>query len=324
MLKPRSILAAAILGVAVHAVAPVTTAAAEGTIPVIVKNTSTYYWRVLLAGARKAGEELGIEIAELGPQTDSDVNGQISVLENAVATNPLAVVIAASQYEALGKPIDEAATKTTVVGVDSGANSKAYASFITTNNVEGGRAAGEALAEAIAKAHGEAKGDVMLITSVPGAESLDQRAEGFKAVLAEKYLDIRIVADKVADGQIVTGLNIANDVILANPKLRGIFASSEKMALGVSQAVAENNLQDQIKVVAFDSNEQLVKHLADGIVAALIIQDPMRMGYEGVKIAYAASKGEDVPEMVDTGVNVITKENMETERSQELLDPKID
>ncbi|PSM17625.1 substrate-binding domain-containing protein [Nitratireductor sp. StC3] len=323
MLKTRSLIAAAIIGLAAHAATP-TTAAAEGTIPVIVKNTSTYYWRVLLAGARKAGNELGIEIAELGPQTDSDINGQISVLENAVANNPLAVVIAASQYEALGKPIDEAATKTIVVGVDSGANSDAYASFVTTNNVEGGRAAGEALAAAIAKAHGDAEGDVMLITSVPGAESLDQRAEGFKAVLADKYPDIRIVADKVADGQIVTGLNIANDVILANPKLRGIFASSEKMAVAVSQAVAENNLQDQIKIVAFDSNEQLVQHLADGIVAALIIQDPMRMGYDGVKIAYAASKGEKVPEMVDTGVNVITQENMDSERSQELLNPKID
>ncbi|WP_127599281.1 substrate-binding domain-containing protein [Nitratireductor alexandrii] len=323
MLKTRSLIAAAIIGLAAHAATP-TTAAAEGTIPVIVKNTSTYYWRVLLAGARKAGDELGIEIAELGPQTDSDINGQISVLENAVANNPLAVVIAASQYEALGKPIDEAATKTIVVGVDSGANSDAYASFVTTNNVEGGRAAGEALAAAIAKAHGDAEGDVMLITSVPGAESLDQRAEGFKAVLADKYPDIRIVADKVADGQIVTGLNIANDVILANPKLRGIFASSEKMAVAVSQAVAENNLQDQIKIVAFDSNEQLVQHLADGIVAALIIQDPMRMGYDGVKIAYAASKGEKVPEMVDTGVNVITQENMDSERSQELLNPKID
>ncbi|MEO9613604.1 MAG: substrate-binding domain-containing protein [Nitratireductor sp.] len=323
MLKTRSLIAAAIIGLAAHAATP-TTAAAEGTIPVIVKNTSTYYWRVLLAGARKAGDELGIEIAELGPQTDSDINGQISVLENAVANNPLAVVIAASQYEALGKPIDEAATKTIVVGVDSGANSDAYASFVTTNNVEGGRAAGEALAAAIAKAHGDAEGDVMLITSVPGAESLDQRAEGFKAVLADKYPNIRIVADKVADGQIVTGLNIANDVILANPKLRGIFASSEKMAVAVSQAVAENNLQDQIKIVAFDSNEQLVQHLADGIVAALIIQDPMRMGYDGVKIAYAASKGEKVPEMVDTGVNVITQENMGSERSQELLNPKID
>ena len=305
------------------AAAPVPASAQDETIPVIVKNTSSFYWQILLAGARKAGAELGIAVPELGPQVDTDIAGQISILENAVANNPLAVVIAASQYEALGKPIDEAATKTKVVGVDSGANSKSYVSFVTTNNVEGGRAAGEALAKAIAAKYGKAEGEVFLITSVPGAGSLDARAEGFKAVLAEKYPDITIVTDKVADGQITTGLNITNDVMLAYPDLRGAFASSEEMALGVSQAVTESNAQDKGMVVAFDSNEQLVKRLADGEIAALIVQDPFRMGYESVKIAYAAAKGENVPADVDTGVNVITKENMNTDRSKELLNPKI-
>lgn len=321
-MRKSPILAVLIAGIALQFTAPVV--AAEKTIPIIVKNTSTYYWRILLAGARNAGEELGINVVELGPQTDSDIAGQISILENAVANNPLAVVIAASQFDALGKPIDEAATKTKVVGVDSGANSKSYTSFVTTDNVMGGRAAGEALAAAITKTYGAAEGDVMLITSVPGAGSLDARAAGFKAVLAEKYPDINIVADKVADGQITTGLNIMNDLILANPKLRGAFASSEKMAIGVSQAVSENDMQDKIMIVAFDSNEQLVKHLEDGIIAALIVQDPLRMGYEAIKIAYAASQGEAVPESVDTGVNTITRENMHEERSMSLLNPKID
>jgi len=321
-MRKASILAVIAAGVALQFSVP--TFAAENTIPIIVKNTSTYYWRILLAGARNAGKELGIEVVELGPQQDSDIAGQISILENAVAGNPLAVVIAASQFDALGKPIDEAATKTKVIGVDSGADSQAYASFVTTDNVMGGRAAGEALAAAITQTYGEPVGDVMLITSVPGAGSLDQRAAGFKAVLAEKYPKINVVADKVADGQITTGLNIMNDIILANPNLRGAFASSEEMAIGVSQAVSENKKQDQIKIVAFDSNEQLVKSLAEGVIAALIVQDPLRMGYESIKIAYAASQGEDVPANVDTGVNTITKENMNEERSKNLLSPKID
>lgn len=316
--------AAAIAASLVLSLAAPAAVAADATIPVIVKNTSTYYWRVLLAGARKAGVELGVKVPELGPQNDTDINGQISILESAAANNPLAIVIAASQYEALGKPIDEAASRTKVIGVDSGANSKSYASFVTTDNVAGGRAAGEALAQAIEKVYGKAEGEVMLITSVPGAGSLDQRAQGFKEVLAEKYPGLTIVADKVADGQITTGLNMMNDVILAKPNLRGAFASSEEMALGVSQAVAENKLEEKIKVVAFDSNDQLVKRLADGVVAALIVQDPFRMGYESVKIAHAASKGEQVPANVDTGVNIITKDNMNEPRAQELLTPKID
>ncbi len=322
-MRKFSVVAVLAASLTLSMVAP-STSWAEDTIPVIVKNTSTYYWRVLLAGARKAGKELNIKVPELGPQNDTDITGQISILESAATNNPLAIVIAASQFEALGKPIDEAAGKTKVIGVDSGANSKSYASFVTTDNVAGGRAAGEALAQAIEKTYGKAEGEVMLITSVPGAGSLDQRAQGFKEVLAEKYPGITIVADKVADGQITTGLNMMNDVILAKPNLRGAFASSEEMALGVSQAVAENKMEDKIKVVAFDSNDQLVKRLADGVVTALIVQDPFRMGYESVKIAHAASKGEQVPANVDTGVNVITKENMNEPRSQELLTPKID
>lgn len=298
--------------------------AQEGTIPVIVKNTSSSYWRTLLAGARKAGKELNISVPELGPQQDTDIAGQISILENAVTGKPLAVVIAASQADALGKPIDEAAKTTKIIGVDSGANTKAYTAFVATNNVTGGRAAGEALAQAIKVKYGKAEGEVLLLTSVPGSGSLDQRAAGFKAVLAEKYPDIKIVADKVADGQIVTGLNITNDVLLAFPKLRGAFASSEEMAIGLSQSVLENGAQDNVKVVVFDSNEQLVQSLSKGSIAALVVQDPFGMGYQAVKTAYAAAKGEKVSADVDTGVNVITKENLDTEKSKALLNPKID
>ena len=77
------------------------------------------------------------------------------------------------------------------------------------------------------------------------------------------------------------------------------------------------------KLVGFDSDDKLVKLLKDGTIAALIVQDPYGMGYEGVKTALAASKGEKVPASVDTGVNTITKENMDSARSQELLNPKI-
>jgi ribose transport system substrate-binding protein len=322
-MKRRTILAATLLAFAMTQ-APAPASAAEGTIAVIVKNTSSFYWRILLAGARKAGQELGIEVAELGPQVDTDIAGQISILENAVSSAPLAVVIAASQFAALGGPITEAAQSVKVIGVDSGADTQAYTSFLTTDNVEGGRVAAEALVEAIVAKYGAAEGEVALITSVPGAGSLDARAQGFKEVLAAKYPNITLVADKVADGQPTTALNIMTDLMTAYPNLRGIFASSEEMAIGVSQAVGENNAQDTIKVVAFDSNDQLVKQLRDGVVAALIIQDPFRMGYDGVKIAYAASQGEEVPAFIDTGVNKITAANMDEPANQALLSPKVD
>ena len=120
-----------------------------------------------------------------------------------------------------------------------------------------------------------------------------------------------------------TGLNIMTDLITANPNLRGVFASNLIMAQGAGQAIAENKVADTIKLVGFDSDDKLVKLLADGHLAALVVQDPFRMGYDGIKTALAASKGEKVPENVDTGVNLITKENMNSERSKELLTPNV-
>jgi ribose transport system substrate-binding protein len=137
---------------------------------------------------------------------------------------------------------------------------------------------------------------------------------------------LSIVAEKVADGQASTGRNIMMEIIAANPELRGVFASNLIMARGAGQAVAEsktNKTGDKINLVGFDSDEQLIKFLQDGTIAALVVQDPFRMGYDGVKTALAASKGERVLANVDTGANLVTKANMNSARSQELLNPKI-
>jgi ribose transport system substrate-binding protein len=296
---------------------------AKPTIPVIVKDTTSNYWQIVLAGARKAGKDLNVNVPELGAQSESDINGQISILENAVSEKPAAIVISPTQRAALGKPIDEAAKKVKIIGIDSAADSKAFTSFLTTDNVQGGRIAADGLAAAITAKYGKAEGDVALITAIPGVGSLDERAKGFKEEIASKYPGLKLVADKVADGQATTGLNIMTDLITANPNLHGVFASNLIMAQGAGQAVAENKVADKIKLVGFDSDDKLIKLLTDGTIAALVVQDPYRMGYDGVKTALAASKGEKVETFVDTGANLITKENMNSPRSQELLNPKI-
>jgi ribose transport system substrate-binding protein len=309
-----------------RAEAATATAQTKPTIPIIVKDTTSFYWQTVLAGARKAGQDLGVNVPELGAQSESDINGQISILENAVASNPAAVVIAPTQFAALGKPIDEAAKRTKIIGIDTAADSKALTSFLTTDNVQAGRIAADILAERIQKTYADAEGDVALITSLPGVASLDQRAKGFKEQLAAKYGALSIVAEKFADGRVSTGRKIMTEIIAANPELRGVFASNLIMAQGAAQAVAEsktNKTGDKINLVGFDSDDQLVKFLQDGTIAALVMQDPFRMGYDGVKTALAASKGEQVPANVDTGANVVTKANINSARSQELLNPKI-
>jgi len=221
-------------------------AAEKPTIPIIVKDTTSNFWQIVLAGARKAGLDLNANVPELGAQSESDINGQISILENAVSGNPAAIVIAPTQFAALGKPIDEAAKKVKIVGIDSAADSKAFVSFLQTDNVQGGRVAADGLAAAITAKYGKAEGDVALITSLPGVGSLDQRAKGFKEEIAAKYPGLKLVADKVADGMATTALNIMTDLITANPNLRGVFASNLIMAQGGGQAIAENKAADNI------------------------------------------------------------------------------
>jgi ribose transport system substrate-binding protein len=294
------------------------------TIPVIVKDMTSPYWRAVLAGARKAGQDLGVNVVALGTQSESDTNGQISILATAVASSPAAIVIAPSEFAALGKPIDEAAKKVKIIGIESAADTKAMTSLLATDNLNAGRVAADALAVAITKTYADTEGDVVMITSMPGVPSLDQRAKGFKEVVAAKYKALDITAEKVADGKPATVLAIMNDLIANTGDLRGVFVSDPVTAQAVSQAVVEKKTNDKINIVGVGSDEKLVKFLQDDVITGLVVEDPFRMGYEGVKTALAASKGEQVSANVDTGVTLITKANMGSARSEELLKPKVE
>ena len=182
-----------------------------------------------------------------------------------------------------------------IIGIDSSADSKAFTSFLTTDNdVRAGASPPTAWPQAITAKYGKAEGEVALITSLPGVGSLEARNKGYKEELAAKYPGLKLVADKVSDGKATTGLNIMTDLITANPNLRGVFADNLIQCQGASQAIAENKKGDTIKLVCFDADDKLIGYLKDGTIAALLLQDPYRMGYDGVKTALAASKGEKV------------------------------
>jgi ribose transport system substrate-binding protein len=293
------------------------------TIPVIVKDTTSIYWQTVLAGARKAGQDFDVNVTELGAQSESDVAGQISLLEKAVASNPTGIVIAPAQFAPLGKPIDEAAKKVKIIGIDSTADTKALTSFLTTDDVQVGHIAADALANAITRTYADTEGDVAIITASSVAASPDQSVTSFKEQVAKKYRALNVLPEKVADAQAAAGLSIMKDLTATDMNLRGVFVSNIIMAEGASQVVYNKSSGDRINYVVFGSNEKLVKSLHDGTIDALVVQDPFRMGYDGVRTALAASRGEKMPATIDTGANLITKANMSSARSQELLNPKI-
>lgn len=147
-----------------------------------------------------------------------------------------------------------------VIGLDSIVDWNSFKFFPKTDYVQGGRDAADVLAETIMAKYGKAEGDVALINSIPGVDSLDQLAIGFKKQITAKYPGLILVADKVGDGQAATASNIMTDLIRANPKMRGVFAPNLIAAYGVSQVIAEKNLVDKIKLISFDPDKtKLIK-----------------------------------------------------------------
>jgi ribose transport system substrate-binding protein len=288
-------------------------------ISVIVKDTTSVYWQTVLAGARKAGQDLGANVAELGAQTETDVPGQIDLFKKAAASHPAAIVIAPAQSAALGPPIEEAAKMVKIiVAIDSTANTKALTSSVTTDEVQAGRVAADTLAEAITKTYADTEGDVAIITASPGASVV-----GFREQVDKKYRALNVLPDQVAESQAANGASIIKDLVAGDRDLRGVFVSNVLLAEGASQ-VAYNKSGDSIQYVVLGTDDKLLKSVQEGTVAALIVRDPFRIGYEGVKTAFAAWKGEQVPATIDIGTSVITKANMNSARSQQLLNPKID
>jgi ribose transport system substrate-binding protein len=289
------------------------------TISVIVKDTTSVYWQAVMAGARKAGQDLGADVATLGAQTETDVPGQIDLLKKAADSHPAAIVIAPVQSGALGTPIEQAAKLVKIiVAIDSTANTKALTSSVTTDEVQAGRVAADTLAEAITKTYADTEGDVAIITA-----SSDAGVAGFREQVGKKYRALNILPDKVAESQAANGANIIKDLVADDRDLRGVFVSDALLAEGASQVIY-NKSGDSIQYVVLGADDKLLKSVQDGTVAALLVRDPFRIGYEGVKTALAAAKGEQVPPIIDIGTSVITKANMNSARSQQLLNPKID
>jgi ribose transport system substrate-binding protein len=194
---------------------------------------------------------------------------------------------------------------------------------LSTDNVQGGRLAADALAKAIAEKYQTASGEVAIVNYLSGAGSVTERSNGFKDQLFAKYPHLSVVDERDGNGTNATAEQNAASILQSRPNLRGLFATNVNAADAAGAALKAAGLADKIKLVGFDSDDKLISYLTDGTIAALIVQDPYRMGYEGVKTAYEASQGRGVLQYIDTGANVVTRDNMNGEREKQLLHPAV-
>ncbi len=289
---------------------------AKYTIAVIPKGTTHDFWLTVKAGAEDAARALNAEIYWKGPDKETEVVKQLNIIEDFITMEVDAMVMAACDESAMVDVVKRAKDAgIPVVTIDSGVKSEDPVSFVATDNVAGARAAGQELARLIG-----GTGEVGLIPFVKGAATSEMREQGFKDAIAG-FPNIKLVATLYSDSDAAKGMNVTQDMITANPNLAGIFAANEGGAIGAAQALRADGKAGEIKLVAFDASDEEIAALKEGVIQALVVQNPYKMGYEGVKAAVDHLEGRPVEKRIDTGVTVVTMDNFDEPEIQKVLYP---
>lgn len=285
-------------------------------IAVIPKSFSHQFWLTVKAGADQAGKELGVKIVWQGTAKETEIEQQINIVQDMINRGVSAIVLAASDANALIGIVETAINKgIPVITIDSGVNSDKPLSFVATDNVAGAKIAADTLAKLIGE-----QGEVGLIPFVAGAATSEMRERGFKEGIAH-YPNIKLVSTLYSDSNVAKAMDVTNDMLTSFPNIKGIFAANESSAVGCAQAIRSKGKVGQVKIVAFDAAEEEIQALKEGVIQALIVQNPFKMGYLGVKSAYDAIQGKPIEKRIDTGVTVVTSENLNDPEIQKLLNP---
>ena len=295
-------------------------AAAGKKVDVIIKASDSSFWQTMLAGARKAGGDYGVDVGLFGPTSETDVNQQVQLIENSISRGVDAIVLAPNSSDALNNAIKRARDGgTKVVVVDTAVTTDAEG-FIGTDNIKAGEQAGRTLC-GLAKQAGNESGTVLIASSVAGVQTIKERETGFKRGLAASCPQLKASSPRYNNNDINTAASQVNDVLTANPNLVGIFASNNTSGVGAARAIKDNNAAEKIPVVAFDTDPQENAALADGSIDALVVQNPYFFGYQGVIEAGMASVGSLPPPRLDPGAVVATKANADDPTVKPLLNP---
>ena len=322
-MKPLKVLC----GIALLCAAPVAEAADSYTIAVIPKGTTHEFWKAIHAGAIKAEQELTaqgtkVEVIWKGPLREDDRDQQIQVVENFISRRVSGIVLAPLDSKALVQPVNTAArAKVPVVIFDSDLQSDKYVSFVATDNYKGGVLAGEQMGKLLA-----GKGNVILLRYQVGSASTEARETGFLEAM-KKFPGIKIISSDQRGGATrELCYQAAQNVLNRHGKeVNGIFGPCEPVANGIIMALRSvGKAGGAVKVIGFDAGTQTIDAMKKGDVQGIVVQNPVRMSYLAVKTMVEHLQGKPVEKRIDTGVYVVTPENMETPEMKELLYPPLE
>ncbi|WP_171125541.1 MULTISPECIES: ABC transporter substrate-binding protein [unclassified Ruegeria] len=290
---------------------PASMAVAEDIyIPLVSKGFQHQFWQAVKSGAEQAADEFDVTITFEGPDNETMVDRQIDMLAAALANNPKAIGFAALDSQAAIPLLKQANEKgIPIIAFDSGVDSDIPLSTATTDNLAAAGLAADKMAEKIG-----GKGKVAVVAHDQTSRTGIDRRDGFVNRIAEKYPDIEVVTVQYGQGDHLKSTEVTKAILTANPDLNGIFGTNEGSAIGVVNGVQELGTEGLV-IIGYDSGKAQKDAIKSGLMAGAITQNPVGIGYETVKAAVSALKGEEVPALIDTGFYYYDASNID--------DPKI-
>lgn len=292
--------------------------AADKEIAVIVKTTNSDFWQNVKKGSNDAASKAkGYTATFQGAASDTDLAGQVALVENAVNRKVAGIVLAPSDPDALIPAMKKAwEAKIPVVLIDSAASDAGkayYQSFLATDN----KAAGEMSAKTLIDKIGTT-GKIAIMSYTAGSGSEIGRVGGFTDYI-KKHSKLQIVGPFYSNSQMGTALNQTTDVLAAHPDLKGIFGANEPTAIGMGRALVQAGKAGKVVAIGFDGNADLQGFVKDGTIEAIAVQSAYEMGNLGVKTVVELVEGKKVPAFRDTGVLMVNKKNIDSPAAKNVL-----
>jgi ribose transport system substrate-binding protein len=296
------------------------------TIAVVPKGTTHEFWKAIHAGAVKAEREIRaggqpVEIIWKGPLREDDRELQVQVVENFTSRQVSGIVLAPLDSQALVTPVRSAVQSgVPVVIIDSDLNSTDQASFVATDNFKGGHMAGEHLAKLL-----DGKGTIILLRYQVNSASTEAREAGFLEAIG-KHPDLKLTsADQYAGPTRETAYQTSQNLLNRfGAEVNGVFCPNETSTISMTKALRDiGKAGGAVKMIGFDAGTQSVIDMKNGDLQGLIVQNPVKMGYLGVMTMAKHLRGEPVEKRIDTGVTLVTKDNMDQPEVKELLAPPL-
>ena len=297
------------------------------TIAVIPKGTSHEFWKSIHAGSIKAAQELSspeaqVEVIWKGPLREDDREQQIQVVEGFSSQGVNGIVLAPLDNRALVRPVEEAkrAGVPTVI-IDSALESNQITSFVATDNRKGGRLAAERMGQLL-----NGKGKVLLLRYQEGSASTQEREDGFVEELKAKYPGVELISSDQYAGATRDTAKRASENLLNRygDEVQGIFTPNESSTAGMLLALQDIGKAGKVIFIGFDTSETFTDAMRKKQLHGIVVQNPFNMGYLGVRTMVEHLQGKGIQKLIDTGVTMVTPDNLDAAEIQTLLHPPLD